>query len=295
MGPDDEPDPEPFSARDDFDILLDGYEEERAQRMEELENRQDTASRRFMQWAGERVGRAGGLLRSGPGTPSASRSDKAARHKEPRVAEQASQEQSELDLFGPDRSGTGQAAADNSDDSGRQKRRQAARREEPAEPRQEEAAPGTNNNVDPEYSEVLVINVMAPPDQMIHGDELLPVLLGAGLRFGDMNIFHRHAQGKSGPVLFSVANVLNPGTFDLNEMHEFATRGLCFFLTLPNAINNMQAFEHMLQTARQVCDALDAELKDDYRSVMTAQTIEHYRERIRAFQLRQLRQEAGRK
>lgn len=313
-GPENETAPEPISARDDFDILLDGYEEERAQRMEELESRQDTASRRFMQWAGERVGRAGGLLRSGPGSSSADpRPDRAARKAEQREerqtaqrtaaaarAEQARQEQSELDLFEDeplDNNGPAapEAAETRTPRGGRESAGKATRRSETSSsPREQETASGANNNVDPEYSEVLVINVMAPPDQLIHGDELLPVLLGAGLRFGDMNIFHRHAHGKSGPVLFSVANVLNPGTFDLNEMHDFATRGLCFFLTLPNAINNMQAFEHMLQTARQVCDALDAELKDDYRSVMTAQTIEHYRERVREFELRQLRQEASR-
>jgi cell division protein ZipA len=34
---------------------------------------------------------------------------------------------------------------------------------------------------------------------------------------------------------------------------------------------------------------LDAELKDDNRSVMTAQTVEHYRQRIRDFDLQQLK------
>jgi cell division protein ZipA len=139
------------------------------------------------------------------------------------------------------------------------------------------------------YSQVLVINVMARPKTSIQGDELLPILLGAGLRFGEMSIFHRHADRKGGPVLFSVANALNPGTFDLNRISDFSTQGVCFFMTLPNVANNMLAFEQMLATAKHMQSVLDAELKDDNRSVMTAQTVEHYRQRIRDFDLQQLK------
>ena len=60
-------------------------------------------------------------------------------------------------------------------------------------------------------------------------------------------------------------------------------------MTLPNVVNNMMAFEQMLATARKVQAALDAELKDDNRSVMTAQTVEHYRQRIRDFELQELK------
>ncbi|MDP2091686.1 MAG: cell division protein ZipA C-terminal FtsZ-binding domain-containing protein, partial [Pseudohongiella sp.] len=108
--------------------------------------------------------------------------------------------------------------------------------------------PQEEDDRDPGYSQVLVINVMARPKSSIQGDELLPLLLGAGLRFGEMSIFHRHADRKGGPVLFSVANALNPGTFDLNRISDFSTQGVCFFMTLPNVANNMLAFEQMLAT-----------------------------------------------
>jgi cell division protein ZipA len=149
--------------------------------------------------------------------------------------------------------------------------------------------PTEEETIDSGFSQVLVINVMARPNSSIHGDELLPAMLSAGLRFGDMSIFHRHADRRGGPVLFSVANALNPGTFDLNEISDFTTQGVTFFMTLPNVANNMLAFEQMLATARHVQSALDAELKDDNRSVMTAQTVEHYRQRIRDFELQQLK------
>lgn len=164
---------------------------------------------------------------------------------------------------------------------------QAPVQEKPRQPKSKAAEPA----VPPDYSEVLVINVVAKPDREFYGVDLLQALLAAGLRFGDMSIFHRHIdQNPKSPVLFSVANMVNPGTFDLNQINDFETRGVCFFMTLPNVANSMQAFDRMLDAAQQIRIALDGDLKDDNRSVMTAQTIEHYRQRVRDFDLRQLRQ-----
>ncbi|MCH2324149.1 MAG: cell division protein ZipA, partial [Pseudomonadales bacterium] len=156
-----------------------------------------------------------------------------------------------------------------------------------------EISPNAGRSIEQEtshQSEVIVINVMAQAGRVFEGNDLLQVLVTAGLRFGEMNIFHHRLNNKNkGPLIFSVANILNPGTFDLNEMEEFSTIGISLFLALPAQINNLQAFEQMLEVAQQVRGALDGELKDDHRSIMTAQTIEHYRQRIRDFELRQLK------
>jgi len=155
----------------------------------------------------------------------------------------------------------------------------------------EEPRTTQNNNTDPEYNEVLIINVMSRTDREFAGVDVLQALLSCGMRFGDIDIFHRHVDDRgTGPVLFSIANAVNPGTFDLNKINDFSTRGLCFFLTLPNVINNMQAFNKMLDVAQKIRSMLDGEMKDDNRSVMTAQTVEHYRQRILDFELLQLRQ-----
>ncbi|MFT4886188.1 MAG: cell division protein ZipA [Pseudohongiellaceae bacterium] len=139
-------------------------------------------------------------------------------------------------------------------------------------------------------SEVLVVNVMARAGYSFAGDDLLQILITAGLKFGEMNIFHHHLDfSTKGPVLYSVANVLNPGTFDLNNMSDFSTLGVSFFLALPTTINNLEAFETMLSVAQQIKGGLDGELRDDQRNLMTAQTIEHYRQRVRDFELRQLK------
>ena len=141
-----------------------------------------------------------------------------------------------------------------------------------------------------EPSEVLVLNVMAKGGYVFAGDDLMHTLITSGLKFGDMNIFHQRLGNQpKGPVIFSLANILNPGTFDLNSMDTFTTPGVSLFLALPSPINNLDAFEKMLDLARQLCGTLGGELRDDNRNLMTAQTIEHYRQRVRDFELRQLK------
>ncbi|MBT8146193.1 MAG: cell division protein ZipA [Gammaproteobacteria bacterium] len=142
-----------------------------------------------------------------------------------------------------------------------------------------------------EPSEVLVVNVMSREGVLFRGADLLQVLVTAGLKHGDMNIFHKHVDSNdpASPTVFSVANILNPGTFDVDTMKDFTTRGVSLFLAMPAVISNRDAFEDMLRTAQQIRAALDGELRDDHRSVMTPQTIEHYRQRIHDYELRKLK------
>ena len=143
----------------------------------------------------------------------------------------------------------------------------------------------------PPVEEVLVINVIARSDEGFKGPALLQNILESGLRFGEMDIFHRHeSMAGNGEVLFSMANALKPGTFDLDDIEGFSTRAVSFFLGLPGPRHPKQAFDVMVAAARKLAHELNGELKDDQRSVMTAQTIEHYRQRIVEFERRQMTQ-----
>ena len=75
--------------------------------------------------------------------------------------------------------------------------------------------------------EVVVINIVAK-DQPFKGPDLLHILLACDLRFGEMNIFHRHEQSNGkGSVQFSMANSVEPGFFDLDTIDDFTTPGVC--------------------------------------------------------------------
>lgn len=139
--------------------------------------------------------------------------------------------------------------------------------------------------LEPLEPEVLVVSIVMPEGQVISGAALLPILLTLGLRYGEMNIFHRHEDSAgNGKVTFSLANMMNPGTFDLDALETFTTRGLTLFMTLPNAGDAFEVFEHMLGAAKQISVEFGAQLLDDKRSVMTKQTEQHFKGKIREFE-----------
>ena len=166
-----------------------------------------------------------------------------------------------------------------------------ARHEPASEPVMTEPAPAvaegasSSAEVNKNPQEVLIINIMAPTGQLFEGKRLLGEFNKSGMRFGDMDIFHCYddAQGQ-GEVLFSVVNMVAPGTFDTANEDSFNTPGISLFMTLPLKNDSMRAFEVMETVAKVMAHNLGGELKDEHRSVMTAQTLEHCRQRIREFE-----------
>jgi len=137
-------------------------------------------------------------------------------------------------------------------------------------------------SIDPE---VLVVSVVMAEGQVISGAALLPTLLTLGMRFGDMDIFHRHEDNAgNGKVTFSLANMMNPGTFNLDAIETFTTQGITLFMTLPNAGDAFEVFEQMIGAAKQLALEFQGQLLDDKRSVMTKQTEQHYTSKIREFE-----------
>ena len=157
----------------------------------------------------------------------------------------------------------------------------------PAPPRRAPADPGRlPRDVDPE---VFMINVVARDPQGFRGEDILHILLACDLRFGDMNFFHRHEfEAGRGAIQFSVANMMQPGVFDIDHMGDFNTPGLVFFLTLPGPEDMMKAFDYMLETAQAVSRNLDGDVLDESRSVLSKQSLEHSRQQIRDLERRLL-------
>lgn len=156
---------------------------------------------------------------------------------------------------------------------------QAAPKPEP----QENAKTTQKTNSAPRAApdEVLVIHVMARRGEMFFGPDLLDAMLAQGLRFGDMDIFHRYESSDgSGKILFSVANMVVPGTFAIEAMDEFESPGISMFLSLPIESDSLAAYNLMAESAQNIAQLLGGELKDENRSVMTRQTIEHGRQRV---------------
>ncbi len=139
--------------------------------------------------------------------------------------------------------------------------------------------------------ELLIVNVLAPRGQSFDGERLVTALRNQGLRYGDMNIFHR-VDPTTKAKIYSVANAVEPGTFDLSDLETLHTPGMTFFLQLPGPLEATVMFDDMLDAARNIAVELGADLRDEAMSGLTGQTIEHMRQRIADYARRRLSKRA---
>lgn len=138
---------------------------------------------------------------------------------------------------------------------------------------------------------IVVLYVTARAKAGIPGPDLIAAFADNGLEHGEMEIYHRH---DAGSTVFSVVNMVNPGTFDPASMEEFSTPGISLFTVLPQGDDSVAAFDTMLDCAMKLAGQLDATVLDETRSAVTRQGCEHTREQIRTFELK-LRRPHGRR
>ena len=115
-----------------------------------------------------------------------------------------------------------------------------------------------------------------------------PLLLGSqinssaqamGLTFAEMNIFHYKSAGRN---VFSLANMLEPGSFDADTIHDLKTSGLTVFMQIQQG-DPLDDLTEMLQRSYQLAGLLGARLCNHKRQTLTEQDAENYRKQVRAF------------
>jgi cell division protein ZipA len=133
------------------------------------------------------------------------------------------------------------------------------------------------------------LTLMAKVGRQLSGDTIQQATATAGLLLKDDGIYRfevKDAQGYRQPLL-GLANILEPGTFELAQMDQFATPGLVLYLHLPAPIEAREAFDHLIAVGHKLEELLEAELCDETRSVLTKQTIGHLKEKVEAFRFKQ--------
>lgn len=129
---------------------------------------------------------------------------------------------------------------------------------------------------------VLALTIMAPEGRRFRGGELQRALEHEGLRYGAYQAFHRdpEEQAAAANPLFSVVNVVQPGSFDLETIDELMTPGIALFTRVPGPPDSSAAFNEMLSTAERLARSLGGRLCDETRSTLTTQSVNLMRERI---------------
>ena len=138
-----------------------------------------------------------------------------------------------------------------------------------------------NKNIVQE-TELFIFNVVAKDGGELGGHELLQYFLTSGFRFGEMSIFHRHEHSDgTGPILFSIANMMVPGIFDLDTMEQFKSEGVSFFLTAPNTEMNInESFKMMLTAVEIMAEEFDCTVLNGNREPLTEAQFIEYQDRL---------------
>ncbi|WP_299687215.1 cell division protein ZipA [uncultured Vibrio sp.] len=132
--------------------------------------------------------------------------------------------------------------------------------------------------------EVIVLNVHCAGDAPFVGTQLFRSMENNGLTYGEMSIYHCFAQSTNTPkVIFSVANMMQPGTLEHDDPASFTTKGISFFMTLPCYGQADQNFNVMLRTAQKIADDMGGNVLDESRNLMTPNRLSDYRKQIRDF------------
>ncbi|MCV6637039.1 cell division protein ZipA [Candidatus Albibeggiatoa sp. nov. NOAA] len=148
-----------------------------------------------------------------------------------------------------------------------------------------EKKPAKKSRPEPEL--IVALFVLPNQEEGFLGTDIFTVLQDQDMSYGKMEIFHHYGVGeiKVKHPIFSVANILNPGTFNPKEMEEFRSAGLVFFMQLPGAFGGRVAFELMLNTAKRVAESLEGILTDEQQYILDQDMIEHFRDKITQYEL----------
>jgi cell division protein ZipA len=129
------------------------------------------------------------------------------------------------------------------------------------------------------HSDIVVLYILSKANQLLAGSQINSSVQAMGLTFGEMNIFHFKSDNRS---VFSLANMLEPGSFDPDTIHDLKTSGLTVFMKIQGD-DPLDDLTEMLQRSYQLAGLLDARLCNHKREPLTEQDAENYRTQVREF------------
>ena len=126
--------------------------------------------------------------------------------------------------------------------------------------------------------EVIYLNLKSRDGEM-EGADLISAMQKYNLVHGDMNIFHRLTEGSQQP-LFSIANMVEPGSFDIENLSTMKTPGVTLFLRLPRTFDALHALDEMWATTRGLASELNADILDRNRQPFSSQKQQKMRDEV---------------
>lgn len=142
--------------------------------------------------------------------------------------------------------------------------------DEPVE--QKQAAPS-------QPKDIVVVYILPKGETLLQGAQVNSAAQALGLSFGEMNIYHYI---KDDRTIFSLANMLEPGSFNPETIHDLKTTGLTLFMQIKGD-DPMDDLTELLQRSYQIAGLLEGRLCNHKREPLTEQDAENYRAQVRNF------------
>ncbi len=122
---------------------------------------------------------------------------------------------------------------------------------------------------------VIALHIVAKQDDFV-GADLVKAANLAAMRYGEMEIFH-FLGATQGAITFSMANMLEPGTFDLDNLNGFTTPGVLLFMESDLQDDLTASLNSMAKVAKNICERLDAQLCDERRRPFDIQQLDAWK------------------
>ena len=164
---------------------------------------------------------------------------------------------------------------------------------EAAEVQEEESQePAISEQPDQAIDDVIAVFVLVSPDEAaIKGEKILSASFALDLKYGDMKIFHRYADDASvnegndasenTEILFSMANMMEPGWFNFDSMHEMETSGISFFMQANLVKNPSVVLDDMLICAHRMATMVGAQLCNAQRKPLDEAHTNELRDKVK--------------
>ncbi|MEE4376216.1 MAG: cell division protein ZipA C-terminal FtsZ-binding domain-containing protein [Candidatus Competibacteraceae bacterium] len=135
----------------------------------------------------------------------------------------------------------------------------------------------------------VVLTVLANRKETFSGTEIFTTAQDMGLKFHKSGVLDCLSEQVSGnkPV-FSIAQLREPGVFDLDSIETLNTPGLLLFMNLPGPLEPSEALNFMLSHSQQLAQELGGVVCDEQHNRLTTQHMGHLQSKIGEFE-RQLR------
>jgi len=117
---------------------------------------------------------------------------------------------------------------------------------------------------------ILILSV-ASNKKYFSGDAIMSAIRSLNLVPGPMDVFYRFDDNQEN-ILFTVASMVEPGTFPIQDMSRFTTSGLTLFGRLPSVRTGSEILEDMYETAQQLAAQLDGKLLDSQHQPLSEET-----------------------